>query len=364
MRRQDRPRIGFISSFFYGHSTGKALRGFIERRDRTRFEAILFRIDGPNDAVWQAMAGAADKVVVLPRNLAAARRLIAAERLDLLLYADIAADPLTYFLAFARLAPVQAATWGYADTSGIPAIDHYISCREWEPPDGANHYSERLVAMAHPPTCYSPPATAPSPLRRIDLGLPDDTPLYFCPHNVIKFHPEYDRILAHLLTQDPCGLLAIPEGHVAAWTDVLRRRLAAACGENYSRIRFLPRLPYADFLAALKLADALLDPLHFCGGITSLEAFALGCPIVTLPGCFMRGRMTLGFYRRMAHLDLVAADRNAYVAIAYRLANDAAWRQQQRNQIAQRAGVLFNDIAAVREFETVTAELVASAYLS
>ena len=112
-------------------------------------------------------------------------------------------------------------------------------------------------------------------------------------------------------------------------------------------MRFLARLPYADFLGALQLADALLDLLHFCGGITSPEAFALGSPIVTLPGDFMRGRMTYGLYRRMGHLDLVAGDAAQYAALSHRLANDAAWRRQQRDQIARRVPVLFDDVAAV-----------------
>ncbi len=358
-----RLRIGFVSSFFYSHSTGKALRGLIERRDRGRFEAIVFRAGGPSDALAQALTGAADKTINLPRDLAAARQLIATQKLDLLLYADCAADPFTYFLAFARLAPVQAATWGHADTTGIPAIDHYISGRDWEPPDGASQYSEHLLSMAHLPTCYSAPDAKPNPIRRGDLGLPDDVPLYFCPHNVVKFHPDFDRVLADLLARDPRGLLAIPEGHVAAWTEVLKRRLTQACGRNFARVRFLPRLPYADFLGALKLADALLDPMHFCGGITSLEAFALGCPIVTLPGDFMRGRMTYGFYRRMGHLDLIAGDPAHYVALSIRLANDPAWRRQQRDQIARRAPVLFDDVAAVGEFEAALTSMIATANL-
>jgi protein O-GlcNAc transferase len=355
-----RIRVGFVSSFFYSHSTGKALRGFVEQRDRSRIEAILLRAGERDDSLAQAMSAAADKTVMLPRDLASARHAIAAERLDVLIYADPAADPFTYFLAFARLARVQAATWGHADTTGIPAIDHYLSGQDWEPPHGATQYSEHLIAMSHLPTCYTRSGTEPRSMCRADLGLPENLPLYFCPHNVIKFHPDFDAVLADLLAQDPRGLIAIPEGHVAAWTEILKRRLARACGDNFARLRFLPRLPHADFLGALNLADALLDPLHFCGGITSLEAFALGCPVVTLPGQFMRGRMTYGFYRRMGHLDLVASDTTDYVALARRLANDPAWRQQQRDEVARRASVLFGDVAAVREFEAVLTRMVAA----
>lgn len=360
--RPARPRVGFLSPFFYSHSTGKMLRGLIERRDRASYEAILLRAGGQDDGIWRAMAGAADKTYDLPRNLAAARVTIAAQKLDLLLYTDIAADPFTYFLAFSRLARVQATTWGHADTSGIPAIDHYISWRDWEPPGAAAQYSERLVLMTNPPTCFARPATVPMPIGRAALGIADAAPFYFCPHNLVKFHPDFDRVLADLLARDTRAVIAIPQGHVDAWTDLLKRRLRDACGSDFDRLRFLPRMPHGDFLGALKLADALLDPMHFCGGITSLEAFAIGCPIVTWPGAFMRGRMTYGFYRRMRHLDLIAAGPTDYVEIAFRLANDPAWREQQRAAIAEKAAVLFDDIAAVREFEAVLAGLAAGRY--
>jgi len=357
-----RPRIGFLSPFFYSHSTGKMLRGLIERRDPARYEAILLRAGGQDDALWRAIARAADKTLDLPRNLPAARAAVAAEKLDLLVYADIAADPFTYFLAFSRLARVQATTWGHADTSGIPGIDHYVSWREWEPPAASAQYSENLILMTNPPTCFARPASLPKPVTRTDLGVPEDAAFYFCPHNLVKFHPDFDRVLADLLVRDPRAVIAIPEGHVGAWTDLLKRRLREACGEDFKRVRFLPRMPHGEFLGALKLADALLDPLHFCGGITSLEAFAIGCPIVTWPGAFMRGRMTYGFYRRMRHLDLVAAGPTDYVEIAVRLANDPAWRDRQRAAIAEKSPVLFDDIAAVREFEAVLAGLVAGRY--
>ena len=338
------------------------LRGLIERRDSERYEAILFRAGGQDDAVWRSMADASDKTMTLPRDLAGARAMIAAEELDLLIYTDIAADPFTYFLAFSRLARVQAATWGHADTSGIPAIDHYISWREWEPAGASAQYSERLILMAHPPTCFAAPATVPNEIGRAALGIEEGASFYFCPHNVVKFHPEFDAILADLLTRDPRGIVAIPEGHVAAWTDVLKRRLAQACGDNFARLRFIARMPHADFLGAVRLADALLDPLHFCGGITSLEAFAVGCPIVTLPGAI---------HARAHDLRLLSphAPSRSGCSRADRLCRDrgspcqrSGMAPQQRAAIVAKAPILFDDIAAVREFEAVTGRAVAKAY--
>lgn len=42
-----------------------------------------------------------------PRALGMARRAVAREQLDVLVYPDVGMEPLTYFMAFARLALVQ-----------------------------------------------------------------------------------------------------------------------------------------------------------------------------------------------------------------------------------------------------------------
>lgn len=42
-----------------------------------------------------------------PRELDKARRAVAQEELDVLVYPDVGMEPLTYLMAFARLAPVQ-----------------------------------------------------------------------------------------------------------------------------------------------------------------------------------------------------------------------------------------------------------------
>jgi hypothetical protein len=54
-----------------------------------------------------AMRLSADRVVFLPWNLKHARALISAQAVEVLLFAAIGMCPLTYFLLFSRLSPVQ-----------------------------------------------------------------------------------------------------------------------------------------------------------------------------------------------------------------------------------------------------------------
>ena len=81
------------------------------------------------------------------------------------------------------------------------------------------------------------------------------------------------------------------------------------------------------------------------------HAQAAGVPIVTLPGAFMRSRMTYGFYKQMDFLDCVATDRQSFVDLALKLANNKPWNLKIRNKVREGAPVLFEDMAAVHELE-------------
>src|SRR5947199_133897 len=77
---------------------------------------------------------AADSVVTVPQDLAAAREAIARLELDVLFYQDVGLEPLSYFLAFSRLAPVQLTSFGHPDTTGIPNLDYFLSSSSYELP--------------------------------------------------------------------------------------------------------------------------------------------------------------------------------------------------------------------------------------
>lgn len=117
------------------------------------------------------------------------------------------------------------------------------------------------------------------------------------------------------------------------------------------RIGFVPHLPRDEYLNLLWLADCILDTHHYAAGSTCYDVFSLNLPIVTWPGEFSVGRYTLGCYRRMGFLDLVADSAESYVQLALRLASDADFSAHCRREIAARSDILFNDRECVRELE-------------
>ncbi len=352
-----RLRVGFLSRSFYSHSVGRLTAGLIRHLARKQFHVTVFTSDVPEDSWWQRIRDGADAVVRLPSpasncdHLAEARRIIGGEQLDVLYFADIIMDPWAYFLAFSRLAPVQCTSWGHPITTGIPTMDYYLSARDLEPPDAAEHYSERLVIFDNLPSYfYRLPAPEGDRSRR-HFGLEEDAHLYVCAQSLFKLHPELDSMFDGILRADPRGRIVLIAGHREYWTKIILNRLSGTLGENVKRVVVLPRQSGEDFRHLLKLADVVLDPIHFGSGVSAYETLALGTPLVTLPGGFMRGRIVYGCYRRMGIGDCIAADAEDYVRIAVRLGNDPAWRADIRRRILAANGVLFENRGIIQELE-------------
>ena len=294
-------RIGFISRYFMDHSIGKTSKGIIEYLSRDQFEVYVYFLSPPDDETGLHIQRCADHATVLPNDLGTARTVIAEHELDILFYQDIGMDIFTFFLAFSRLAPVQCTSFGHPVTTGISTLDYYISTDMWEPGNGEQHYSEQLVRLRSIPSVayyYKPgiPATLKS---RTQFGLNGDYHIYICPQALFKFHPDFDDILSAILRRDEKGRLVLIEGSHSHWTSLLMDRFRRSMPDVLDRVKFVPQQRGADFINLIAISDVMLDTTHFCGFNTTLEGFATGTPVVSLPGEFMRSRHTMSFYDKM-----------------------------------------------------------------
>lgn len=354
----ERIKIGFLSQNFYVHTIGKLNLGLIQSLDRRQFEVVVFRFPRREDPMSLAIAAGADRTITLPPQLSAAREQIARERLDVLFYTDVGMDALPCYLAHARLAPVQCVTWGHPLTTGLPTIDYFISSQDLEPAGAEAHYTEKLVKLAHLANYYYRPEPSTSGKSRHDFGLAGDDHLYVCPQSLFKLHPDDDAVFRQIVERDPLARIVLIEGQQPTWARLLGQRLSQSMGKASERVQFVPRQPQPDFQRLLELADVLLDPLHFGGGNTSYEAFSVGTPIVTLPGGFLRSRITFALYRWMGIEDCIATDPGDYVKKAVRLGTDPLWREQVQAKILAEHHKLYENPAGVRDLEAFLIQTV------
>jgi len=323
------PRIGFVSSFFHEHTIAKLNHGLMTGLPKSRFEVQVFSFSEVVDSWAAKFKEFGSSFVPLPNELDAAREIITKAEVDILYFTDIGMEPLSYFLGFARLAPVQCVTWGHPETTGLPNIDYFISGDLTETKDAATAYSEKLLRLDGFSTCVAVPhEIAQLPPRESALGQ-----RIVCPQSLFKYHPDFDAILGGILRALPDAEIQLIDGSHPAWSELLQKRLMGSLSDVSDRIQILPRLNREAFAALLQAADVILDTPHFCGGMTTYQALAAGTPVVTLPGEFMRGRLSLGLYRLMQMTDCVAESAEDYIEITKRLCTDAKFAASVREQI-------------------------------
>lgn len=353
-------KIGFVSHFFNLHTIGKVVRGVIANLSRNWFHLHIFFISPADDEIARFIQQHADEVTVLPLNLTVAREQIANSQLDILCYTDIGMETFSYFLAFARLAPVQCTTWGHPVTTGIRNLDYFISSRYLEPAeDYEQHYSEKLVLLNSLLTYYYKPPLPSQWQSRDYFGWTEQAHIYLCPQSLFKLHPDFDPVLEQILTKDSLGLIVLVEGLDPYWSELLKQRFNRTLPAVMARIVFLPRQKFNDYLSLIAVADVILDPFHFGGGSTTYEIFAIGTPIVTYPSRFMRGRFAYGCYKRMGILDCIADTPARYVEIAIQLGTDQTYRNRVKQKILAANSVLYEDSTVIREFENFFLKAVA-----
>lgn len=186
---------------------------------------------------------------------------------------------------------------------------------------------------------------------RLDFGLSEGNHLYACPQTLFKFHPEFDDILKNILEADPLAELVLLEGRLPEWTHRLRRRFRRTLPDADRRVRFLPALPRNVFLQLLAISDVVLDPIHFGSGNSSMEALAMGVPLVTLEGSFLRSRITSAMYREIGLTELIATDHADYSRLAVRLACEPDFRRSVCQALSERGERFFENRNAAREIE-------------
>jgi uncharacterized protein (TIGR03032 family) len=348
---RQRIRLGFLSRHLCDHTIGQLNVGLLENLDRQRFETVVLAAGGADDGVTHRIRAAVDQYLLIPTDIRAALEMIAEQNLDILHYPDVGMAPFTYTLAHSRLALVQTTTWGHPETTGLPTIDYFISCQHGETDQSNAHYTERLVRLSRLGVCLDRPRRSGQLRARSFFGLDAKDHIYGCPQMLFKFHPAFDEALASILRGDPAGIVVTIEPKYPEWRTLLMDRWSRSMPDVCKRIRFVPRMPRNDFLELLACSDVALDPFPFGGGHTSYEALSLGVPVITLPGQFLRGRLTYAMYQQMGYRELLASDVLDYVRIALELGLHADKRRAASNAIVERSPDLFSDRTVVGELQ-------------
>ncbi|MCA3017249.1 MAG: tetratricopeptide repeat protein [Rhodocyclaceae bacterium] len=363
-KRHVKTRVGFYSHFISTHSVSVCFAKVLEGLSVTDEFEIYLITDAPvtDKGVEKMYPSLKNRAVQTARDLLSAQNMVSSLELDVLVYLDIGMDPLTFLLAFSRLAPVQCVMTGHPVTTGISTIDYFLSGELTEPPDGDDHYSEKLIRFKHVGFVFERPEMPQLVKTRTELGMPNSVRLYTCPMMLQKIHPDFDEAIEKILKLDQNGVvLFVESAQSPAWGQLLRSRFDKTIDSSLrNRIVFIPwLLNQQDFICMIAQSDVILDPFHFGIGTTSIFVCAAGTPFVTKPGKFMRGRAGYAYCKLVDIPECITSDVDSYAAMATQIASDGPLRARLRATILQNNHRIFENDAAAPEFAQTIRQLAA-----
>ena len=353
-------RIGVISPHLKNHNGSIWALGWLNQLiGNPDYELFSYNLGEEQDAGTQQFREISNyrHLPVKPDTAEQVFGRIREDHLDLLIFTDIGMHPASKIASVLRLAHVQCQGWGHPVTSGSPQMDYFIGSDGMEHDDSNGHYSEQLVRLPNTGLYYQRPAVVHDGQSLFEkFSLDRDRPLLLSMQSTFKYIPANDGLFAEIAVAHPqaCMVFVGHMGH-GSILGAFRARLAQVF-ERYGlqldqHACFLPRLDYADYMGMFSIAHHTLDTVDWNGGNSSFQSLSLGCPVVTLPTRFMRGRHTVAMLRQLEVEELIAADAAEYVAISSRLLSDRKFYKAIRDRINSRQHLLFNDQAVAIAFK-------------
>ena len=324
-KRRGKIRVGYISPDFTFHIVALFSFAFFTHFDKSRFEVFGYSLAGENAMAAELSSHATAWRYVGGGTAAEIAERIRADEIDILV--DLAGHSANNALPVLALrpAPVQISGVGYFDTTGLSAVDYFLTDAHTDPPgenDGC--FTEKLLRLPESHLCYR--ASRAGEKSRI-APLPAREKGYITFGSFNNFAKVTDKVL-HLWAKI---LRAVPHSRLFLKTAVFDaadgrqealRRLEAA-GIDLARVKTEGHT--AEYLAAYGEVDIALDTFPYPGGGTTCDALYMGVPVVTWAGARHGARFGASILANLGFADACCArTADEYAEKACALAADAA----------------------------------------
>jgi len=325
-------RVGYVSANFRDHAVTSFFESTLANHDPERVLAYCYSdVERPDSqterlrraaSVWRDIVGEDDEVVA---------ELVRRDQIDILVDLTGHTDNHRLLVFARRPAPVQVTWNGYANTTGMLAMDYRITDARADPPGMTEHlHTEKLVRLPGIYMAFTPPAASPnvSPPPVLQAG-----------HIAFGSFNAFSKVTTQVIRVWSNILLALPRSRLLMFTVPAGRtrdrtiREFAAHGIGGTRLEFVTRLPVMKFLEAHSRVDVALDPFPFSGTTTTCQTLWMGVPVVTLAGKSHVSRVGVTMLTAVGLEQCVADDENDYVRKAVALAADPARLQELRHSL-------------------------------
>lgn len=328
-----RLRIGYVCAAFSRHSSRYFLEPLLAHHDHLRFEVFAYSeqlsVEDDVTARYRSYVDHWTSTVGMSDDALATR--IRSDGIDVLV--DIAGQTRGNRLgAFARKpAPVSLHWLDFGYTTGLSAIDYYLTDELTAPPGSESLFAEKPWRLPVPALVYRPPdgMGAVAPLPALQNGYVTFGSLT----RSIRINHRTLHAWAEILRRVAGSRLVIDSVNFRDTTaqEELAQRFAEL-GIERSRLEIGFHSPPWEVLGQI---DVGLDCFPHNSGTTLFEMLYMGVPFVTIAGRPSVGRLGSAILHGVGHAELVAQTEPEYVELAVALALDTVRMGQLRGQLRE-----------------------------
>jgi predicted O-linked N-acetylglucosamine transferase (SPINDLY family) len=332
--RTRRLRIGYVSPDFSEHVDSFFLIPLLSNHDHEHYEILCYANVERPDAMTERLRGYADvwrSTVRLSDQQVA--DVVRGDRIDILVDLELHSAKNRLLMFAQKPAPVQLTWLGYPGTTGLSTIDYRLTDPYLDPPGLFDaFYSEESMRLPDTFWCYDPLSSVPpvSSLPALQTGIVT----FGCLNNFCKVNEGCLSLWAEVLRKVPQSrfLLQAPRGQTrdSIMATFQKQRVVP------ERIELVDSMPRTQFLGTYHRIDLALDPLPYNGHTTSLDAFWMGVPTLTLVGKTVVGRAGYSQLCNLGLSELAAQTPEQYLELAANWADDLERLQALRGSLRER----------------------------
>ncbi|MEJ2163890.1 MAG: tetratricopeptide repeat protein [Desulfobacterales bacterium] len=324
IRRQEKQKltIGYLSSDFHDHATAHLVVGLFKLHDRNQFNVYCYSYGPDDNSLYrqQIQTNCDQFIDIRNRSLVDAAGRINADRVDILVELKGHTKGARLGILACRPAPIQVHYLGYPGTTGADFIDYLITDKIVTPIEHMPFYSENLVFLPHSYQVNDhKQEIAPHVLHKEDFGLPPDSFVF----SSFNLSYKIDRIIfdcwMRILNRVPHGVLWLLKVDETAKQNL--KQEAASRGIDSRRLIFADKLPKAQHLTRIRLADLALDTRIVNGHTTTSDSLWAGVPVATLLGSHFASRVSASLLNAVGLSEMITQSLDEYERLAVRLAS-------------------------------------------
>jgi predicted O-linked N-acetylglucosamine transferase (SPINDLY family) len=193
-------------------------------------------------------------------------------------------------------------------------------------------FSEKLLRLPNSYQSNDSRREIGAKITRAEVGLPEDV-FVFCNFNQpFKFTRQMFALWMELLRERPNAVLWLLDEN--RWATEALQKQVAAHGIAPERVIFGKRLPLAQHLARLRLADLALDCPPCGSHTTTSDALWAGTPHLAARGNSFTARVSSSLLTAIGLPELIVDTTEEYRALALRLSRDRSLISMLRAKLA------------------------------